>query len=340
MLKPTFKKIIFSILFSLFLFLFSVSTAAAAPRLYFEPTAKTAVKDTEFEISVKIDVESQQAFGSDAVINFPGSDLEIANVATGGFFTDFSKATGNGKIEIHGYFANLYDSKSGSGIFAVIKFKTKTDAGKAIVSFSCSGTNPETQILNSAGNNILACSSLNQSEITFASANVGGDDDDSTPTPTPGLGEPNSCGGTCGSNYNCKAELFCYNGYCRNPFCKNQTNCLCPTATATPQKTATPKPLISTTPQIIVLDQYTSASATPTQTATPAGEISEGKNADASGKINWPLVAKIAGAIFILILIFKLITKLKNKSNPPQINPPVSTPPLPTIPQSPSSQTF
>ncbi len=38
-----------------------------------------------------------------------------------------------------------------------------------------------------------------------------------TPTPTPVHGEPNECGGTCGSNENCKSGLFCYQGFCRNP---------------------------------------------------------------------------------------------------------------------------
>ncbi|HUC94415.1 MAG TPA: hypothetical protein VMR19_00220 [Candidatus Saccharimonadales bacterium] len=50
-----------------------------------------------------------------------------------------------------------------------------------------------------------------------------------TPTATPGpTGTPNSCGGTCGSNYNCNGGLFCYNGYCRNPSCQDQTDCNCP----------------------------------------------------------------------------------------------------------------
>ncbi len=38
-----------------------------------------------------------------------------------------------------------------------------------------------------------------------------------TPTPTNTQGEPNSCGGTCGSNSNCKDGLFCFEGFCRNP---------------------------------------------------------------------------------------------------------------------------
>ncbi|KKP38817.1 hypothetical protein A2130_04950 [Candidatus Woesebacteria bacterium GWC2_33_12] len=54
-----------------------------------------------------------------------------------------------------------------------------------------------------------------------------------TPTYTPG--EPNYCGGTCGSNYNCQGGYFCFNGFCRNPICAGDSDCNCdatPTAPA------------------------------------------------------------------------------------------------------------
>lgn len=40
-------------------------------------------------------------------------------------------------------------------------------------------------------------------------------------------GEPNSCNGTCGSNYNCKEGFFCHQGFCRNPSCPNDKSCDC-----------------------------------------------------------------------------------------------------------------
>lgn len=54
-----------------------------------------------------------------------------------------------------------------------------------------------------------------------------------TPTPTPKPGEPNQCGGTCGSNYNCQGGLFCFEGYCRNPSCATDSDCYCPTVSGT-----------------------------------------------------------------------------------------------------------
>lgn len=65
-----------------------------------------------------------------------------------------------------------------------------------------------------------------------------------TPTSTPGPGEPNHCGGTCGSNSNCIAELFCYDTgvqkYCRNP--QNPTSEVCAGRT-TPASTPVSTPV-------------------------------------------------------------------------------------------------
>ena len=55
-----------------------------------------------------------------------------------------------------------------------------------------------------------------------------------TATPTSVPGEPNYCGGTCGSNYNCRSGFFCYNGYCRNPQCADVLDCDCKASPTTP----------------------------------------------------------------------------------------------------------
>ncbi len=63
-----------------------------------------------------------------------------------------------------------------------------------------------------------------------------------TATPTPiSSGEPNSCGGTCGSNSNCGTDFYCYNGYCRNPSCPANQDCNCSSPTPTPTQAALPQ---------------------------------------------------------------------------------------------------
>jgi len=91
--------------------------------------------------------------------------------------------------------------------------------------------------------------------------------EDETPIPTPtatttatptatATATPNSCNGTCGSNYNCNSGLYCYNGYCRDADCPTETDCSCGTA-ATATATSS-----------------TTTTTTVTRTATPTAEAS------------------------------------------------------------------
>lgn len=102
------------------------------------------------------------------------------------------------------------------------------------------------------------------------------------PTPTNNPGEPNQCGGTCGSNFNCNSNLFCYKQdlnnqntwFCRNPLCAWSKDCSCvsptptkaptPRPTRIPQATSTPRP--NTTPTVTPTP---TATPTPTNTPTP-----------------------------------------------------------------------
>lgn len=105
-----------------------------------------------------------------------------------------------------------------------------------------------------------------QSQLTFNAANSQLVDMasqqmsvNSTPANITVRGEANNCGGTCGSHANCKAGLFCYSGYCRNPQCPSQTNCTCVTYTSNPTPTPTIKP--KPTPEIV---NYQLPTPTPT----------------------------------------------------------------------------
>lgn len=99
------------------------------------------------------------------------------------------------------------------------------------------------------------------------------------PTATPS-GAPNSCGGTCGSNYNCGSELFCYNGYCRNASCPAETDCTCSNATSTPTSITSTTTTTTTT--------TVSATATPEPTLPQSGT-------------DWPTVMGIGIGILTLL---------------------------------------
>lgn len=74
----------------------------------------------------------------------------------------------------------------------------------------------------------------------------------------------NYCGGTCGSNFNCQPNLYCYKGFCRNPICSDDTDCTCAIATPTAAASLQPKATIKPT-------ATASATVTPTITPEPKG---------------------------------------------------------------------
>jgi len=309
-------KLIFkSVILSVFLFLASLvlaKTSSASPRLFLDPASISIPKDSDFDIKLTIDVENNSAFGAEAILIFPSSDIDIKTISNGGFFTDFSHAQSIGRLEIHGFFSSPYDSKSGSGTFASLKFTAKKDLGSGVISFVCTGGENDTQILNTDGVNILSCGVLNQSNLTYVAAGTGGTG--ITPSPTPTQAEPNSCGGTCGSNYNCKAGFFCYQGYCRNPACQTDTDCVCPTA----KPTVKPKTVSSPTPQAIELLAYTppTSSATPSATATPSPAAEEKGGIKIASYVLWGL-----GLVVILIVLWIIIRALRRRNNPPPQTP-------------------
>lgn len=310
-----------------------VSGAAAAPRLYFDPANKTTTKGTDFQAIIKIDVENNQTFGADALLNFP-TDLTVKSVANGGFFDDFQFSQSQGTLELHGFFSSLDEYKSGNGNFVILTFSTNKDSGTGSVSFTCSGSGNDTFILDGDGDNILSCGSTNQLSLTYSGSGDGGDGDDDdgddgdddNGTGGTGTAPTNACGGTCGSHSNCNAGLFCYQGFCRNPECGGTVSCQCaaPTPTPRPRSTAraiaraTARPTTSPTPKVVTLTV-----STPYPSIVPAGSLAEAEDIEqkeekAAGSKR---VAVILGAILLALgLILLIIKKLRGrKPGPPKV---------------------
>lgn len=154
--------------------------------------------------------------------------------------------------------------------FLTIKFAKKSTTGS------------QSQLIFNAANSQLVDMASQQMSINSTPANIVVSVPTSSPTPTPSAtplgasptptpvtsntpGEPNGCGGTCGSHSNCKAGFFCFNGYCRNPQCPSQTNCSCVTYTSNP--TPSPTPLgARPTPITVNYQLPTLSQSTPTPT--------------------------------------------------------------------------
>lgn len=174
--KP--KTLFFSIITSLILLSSSPSVVHAAPKLSLDPTSLAPIKNQEFSVTLKIDVEANQVIGSDIAINYAGADQEIIGVDNANYFPEFTWANNPvGKLEIHAYTTSTYQAKTGNGVLATIKFRSKKDSGSSTLTFNCTGSGNDTNIVGVNGQNLLSCSNLNQATVTYA-GNV-------APTPTP-----------------------------------------------------------------------------------------------------------------------------------------------------------
>lgn len=153
-------------------------------------------------------------------------------------------------------------------------------------------------------------------------------------------GEPNSCGGTCGSNYNCKANLYCYQGFCRNPICSNETDCDCSVAaTAAPtnkpttttksgvitKKTATPKSTAKGSPK--ATPNYTGGMTLIDKPTDLTRDESDSEN-DGTAPENMFLtryaVFIVGGFVIFAIIAIIYAVKQKRNTNIPHITPPTN----------------
>ena len=148
-----------------------------------------------------------------------------------------------------------------------------------------------------------------------------------TATSIPGI--PNYCGGTCGSNFNCQANYYCYQGFCRNPVCPSDSNCDC---VATPIKTTTAKPKTATPKPTSTLKGSTVPSGSGyglsfKTTTLKASPTESGKSAFSYEPENkfFTKYALPLFAMFVLIVISTIYYALKkNKKEISHISPPIN----------------
>lgn len=160
-----------------------------------------------------------------------------------------------------------------------------------------------------------------------------------TTTPTSAPEEPNNCGGTCGSNYNCKANLYCYKGFCRNPICSEETDCNCTPITATP--TATSKVVTKSTTSVTTTSKTatpkSTAKASPKSTPNYTGGMTLIEKADELARdeevvtsepenmiINKYAIYIVAGFGLIVLAVIIYALKKKRDNNIPHIVPPTN----------------
>jgi hypothetical protein len=178
--------------------------AQVPPSVLFTPTTTTVVQNGTATLTITINTNTTAVRASDITILYAANDLEFVSAENGNFFPSFNYAndTANGRLELHGYTSYIGDSRNGTSTYATIFFKAKKSSGSSTISFVCSGSGHDTDIVTTTGQNILSCTQLNQVAVTYTGESTPtntptptlppGVTTTPTPTPTPNQGSSNT----------------------------------------------------------------------------------------------------------------------------------------------------
>jgi len=216
--------------------------AAGSTSLSLTPTSQDVALTGSFATQIEMDSGTNKVTGIDIKLTYDPSKINIKEVKPTTDIANFQTVIKNEIDNVNGtlrYAAFTFDKNlSVSGKLNVLTIYGKPSPNSILGSYEIQFS-PET-IIVATGEDQNVLVSSNPTTIKVIES------------------EPNSCGGTCGSNNNCKSNLHCYQGYCRNPLCSDSSNCDCtisPTPTTAPtikaiQKLVTPKPIKTKTPTI------------------------------------------------------------------------------------------
>lgn len=244
--------------------------AAPATVAYISPATQENQIGRNFVFFVKMDATNNLITGADVRLNFDASKFEIVSLEKGSGATNLEATltstsdNTNGKIQYVIYTLDKTKALSGNNI-EILKVNAKSKSNAPVGSFAisfdtetaASGVGETQNILTAKTNgsvNIVAV-------VDPTDPPIGGNNE----------GEPNSCGGTCGSNNNCKANLYCYQGFCRNPSCSTKTDCNCSAAATTK---ATTKP--NTTGGTVYKTATAKATSSSKSSSKPSATYSSG----------------------------------------------------------------
>ncbi len=317
--------------------------AAASTNLSIAPLTQNAIGDENISFTVMMDTGPNHVTGLDLVLKFDPTVMFITGMQAGTgiqnldspFNVNFDNTTG--VITYSTFTVNKNQAVNGSSLETLIinaQVKQNPPAGSYLVSFdpstAISATNETTNVLDTTNNGNL---------IIKASATP-----DPTITPSP---EPNSCGGTCGSNINCQSAYVCYNGFCRNPSCSTSTDCICraPTATPTTRPTTiaakTTKPSIKPTTSSTIISptdspviEYSDPEATDNNfwqriydnsqqlsTPTPIVEPEPAVNNLFSGSniLPWIIGSLIVAGLTMILIVIGIYKQIGSRKNKPPV---------------------
>lgn len=161
-------------------------SAAVKPHLSLDPATVDIESGDQFTLKLLIDTGTLPVVAADAKVSFPKAKLEVVSVKVGTYFDSITKIIGNqtGNLEIHAYGKVQGSTQTGAGDLAVITFKSLSP-GTAVVDLICTdGITTDSNIADTAGNDIIDCSQTAGSEIAISQTGIEAKTA-LTPTPTP-----------------------------------------------------------------------------------------------------------------------------------------------------------
>lgn len=251
--------LLIALLVALPLFVFSFTNmnfdirekAAPSTTLLISPNYQDLNPSQDFNLTVGIDSGENVVTGIDVELVFDPKIMQVTEIIPTTAIANLNNIikkeidNTNGKLRFATFTSN--NSNGIKGNFAILNLTSKTLDSAINGNYKVSFTNLTTVAAVGEGVNVV--NNLTEGNINIVS-------------PVGGL--PNSCGGTCGSNDNCQANFFCFQGYCRNPSCPTHLDCNCTVA-----QTATPKPTNKPTAKPVVIK--TTLKPSPTVISDPKG---------------------------------------------------------------------
>ena len=194
-----YKRLLFLLFFFITFFVVVPQTHAIISMAITEPEG-TFVRDQEYDFTVTIDTSSEEVATTQGRVTYETEYLQFVSLTKGNFFDSVTYTDETtGTIIVTG---TNTTAKSGSGTFAIVRFK----------------------LIATAPGSTTLCA---VAPITPSA----------TPAPT---GSLQSCSLSCTSTTDCANGLTCINGMCLNSSCPAETDCICPLPTKIPPPAAIP----------------------------------------------------------------------------------------------------
>lgn len=158
-------------------FLLFNTKGAYAQVFSLSPSSSTNSAGNEFTVDLNIDTQSASVASADVKLTFDSVILDVVKVTNGSFFSDMANYIGAGKVFIGGFFQDESASKTGTGKMATLTLKGVGN-GTSKLAFVCSTAKDDSNIFDSAGNDIIKCSGIKNGSYTITGGST-------LPTSTP-----------------------------------------------------------------------------------------------------------------------------------------------------------